>query len=73
METSRTTHGAAFRHTFTHFHLDIEPVYVEVRQRAATIRDRDDVRWYRPSTNEPLGLSAPAVKLLASIEEFSRK
>jgi A/G-specific adenine glycosylase len=62
--------GSAFRHTFTHFHLDIEPVYIELDTAPTLIRDRDDVRWYRPDGNEPLGLSAPAVKLLVSLEEF---
>ena len=70
---SRTSHGATFRHTFTHFHLDIEPVYVEVETQPPMVRERDDVRWHRPGSNEALGLSAPAVKLLASIEEFSLK
>ena len=72
-EKSHTSHGATFRHTFTHFHLDIEPVYVEVAGPPRQIRDRDDARWYHPGGNETLGLSAPAVKLLASLVEFSLK
>jgi A/G-specific adenine glycosylase len=60
-----------FRHTFTHFHLDIEPVYIEVTEPPREIRERDDVRWYSQGSNEPLGLSAPAVKLIASLSEFS--
>ncbi len=59
-----------FRHTFTHFHLDIEPVYIQVAAPAATVRERDDVRWHATGSNEPLGLSAPAVKLIASLSEF---
>ena len=60
-----------FRHTFTHFHLDIEPVYIEVSEQISQVRERDDVRWYGPGSNEALGLSAPAVKLIASLSEFT--
>jgi A/G-specific adenine glycosylase len=70
VQPSRTHVGDEFRHTFTHFHLDIEPVYIEIDGPPPMVRDRDDVRWYRQGSNEPLGLSAPAVKLLASISEF---
>jgi A/G-specific adenine glycosylase len=66
---ARTAPG--FRHTFTHFHLDIEPVYVEVDGPPGAVRDTDDVRWYRSGSNDALGLSAPAVKLIASLSEFT--
>jgi A/G-specific adenine glycosylase len=60
----------AFRHTFTHFHLDIEPVHVALSQAAAVAADRDDVRWYALSGDQrqpALGLSAPAVRLLRTL------
>ena len=71
LQTSPAYIAPVFRHTFTHFHLDIEPVYIEVAEPAHSIRERDDVRWYSAGSNEPLGLSAPAVKLIASLSEFS--
>ena len=61
----------AFRHTFTHFHLDIEPVYVEMAEPVRMVADRADLHWHVPGGNEALGLSVPAVKLLASLEEFA--
>ncbi len=67
-----STHkGPAFRHTFTHFHLDIEPVYIELGHSPAQIRDGHAGRWHHPGSNEALGLSAPAVKLMASLSEFT--
>jgi A/G-specific adenine glycosylase len=60
-----------FRHTFTHFHLDIEPVYAVVRTLPAQIRDGDGWRWHQPGSNEAFGLPAPAVKLLRTLEEFA--
>jgi A/G-specific adenine glycosylase len=62
--------GKAFRHSFTHFHLDIEPLYVTLSRKLSEVADRPDTCWYdaaavpRPS----IGLSAPAAKLLKSIE-----
>lgn len=64
-------YAPTFRHTFTHFHLDIEPVYLQVSEPPHSVRERDDVRWHTPGGNEPLGLSAPAVKLIDSLSEFS--
>jgi len=58
----------AFRHSFTHFHLDIEPFRVELTGRPLAIADADRWRWYGSGSNEPLGLSAVAVRLLASIK-----
>jgi A/G-specific adenine glycosylase len=60
-----------FRHTFTHFHLDIEPVYLTLPGSAPLASDGERLRWHHPGSNEALGLAAPAVKLLASLEEFS--
>ncbi|MDH3643984.1 MAG: A/G-specific adenine glycosylase [Gammaproteobacteria bacterium] len=65
------THTApAFRHTFTHFHLDIEPVRIELTQRPALVRDGADLLWYAAGKNAPVGLAAPAVTLLRSLDEF---
>ena len=62
-----------FRHTFTHFHLDIQPVYLGLKQDGNFVADNDTLRWVFPSKlkqdNNPIGLSAPAVKLLASLED----
>tara|TARA_Y100001933_G_scaffold239918_1_gene264967 strand:- start:2942 stop:4039 length:1098 start_codon:yes stop_codon:yes gene_type:complete len=62
--------GAVFRHTFTHFHLDIEPVFVTLSAAAPGVADRDDLCWYDPLAEDAraLGLSAPAVKLLAAVD-----
>ncbi len=60
-----------FRHTFTHFHLDIEPVYLQVSREPSLIADSDQFRWVfadqLQTDNRKIGLSAPAVKLLAGL------
>ena len=62
-----------FRHTFTHFHLDIEPVYLRVSGPPRSARDRDDLRWHMPGNAEPIGLSAAARRLLTSLDSESAK
>jgi len=57
-----------FRHTFTHFHLDIEPLRIDVSEARLAVADRDRWRWYGVGENEPLGLSAVAVRLLSIIQ-----
>ena len=64
---NRVTVQPPFRHTFTHFHLHIEPVTVETDQPPPTIADDNRLRWVHPGSNEPLGLSAAAVKLLTTV------
>ena len=58
-----------FRHTFSHFHLDVEPIYLRLKQAPLHVAD-NAARWVNPTQidaeNEPLGLSAVAVKLLAT-------
>ena len=59
----------AFRHSFTHFHLDIEPHYLRLVERPALIRDGGGLLWYDPAQPPAVGLSAPAESLLASLLE----
>ena len=68
----QVNYAPPFRHTFTHFHLDIEPVYIRTKNTITTVADTDDLRWVFPwmlaDGNEKIGLSVPAVKLLAALE-----
>jgi A/G-specific adenine glycosylase len=57
-----------FRHSFTHFHLDIEPLRIELNDRPLVVSDADRWRWFGAGSNESLGLSAVAVRLLALIK-----
>ncbi|MEM7220351.1 MAG: A/G-specific adenine glycosylase [Pseudomonadota bacterium] len=58
--------GPAFRHSFTHYHLDITPVFVEVDHQPPRAAEADAATcWYDPAApDRELGLSAVAVKLL---------
>lgn len=70
-----TRTGSVLRHTFSHFHLDVEPVYVTLAAPVAEVADRSDVCWYHPTATRraALGLSALAVKLLDSLSITHRE
>ena len=57
----------AFRHTFSHFHLDITPLRIHVRQHNSAVQERHDQRWVNPARPGKLGLAAPIRNLLASL------
>jgi A/G-specific adenine glycosylase len=59
---------APFRHSFTHFHLDIEPIRARLPAALPAIAGSDRFRWWSARDNEPIGLAAPAVKLLGMLE-----
>ncbi|WP_416307228.1 A/G-specific adenine glycosylase [Neptunicella sp. SCSIO 80796] len=63
------TELAAFRHTFSHFHLDIQPIVLELNQppTASMVRE-DQQRWFDVSQPEKLGLAAPTLQLLTAFE-----
>jgi len=58
-----------FRHTFSHYHLDITPAltFIDSQQQALPIRERDDYCWFPLNQSHQLGLAAPVKKLLEKI------
>ncbi len=52
-----------FRHTFSHFHLDIEPRLIRVDSHGEAVQDAEG-RWVSPADPGELGLAAPVKKLL---------
>lgn len=58
---------AAFRHTFSHYHLDITPVRVRVDPAATDIMATRRFLWYNPRSPAQVGLAAPVARLLADL------
>ncbi len=56
------------RHTFSHFHLDIQPLLVRVEPCTA-VAEQGQV-WYNLRQPTRLGLAAPVKKLLAQVEQI---
>ena len=57
---------AAFRHTFTHFHLQITPVYIRI-DTGHTIRDTNSECWYSPSAPAEIGLCRPVTRIIDTL------
>lgn len=55
----------AFRHTFTHFHLQIKPVQLSVKQ--TPIDNSALFYWYRHDNKKAVGLPAPILNLLQQL------
>ena len=53
-----------FRHTFSHFHLDITPILTRVKS-SYQIMDSADLAWYNLTSALQLGISSPIKKLLS--------
>lgn len=52
-----------FRHTFTHFHLQVKPVKIAVKQLPVNFK-HEQYCWYRHDDDQDLGLPTPVLKLL---------
>lgn len=58
----------SFRHTFSHFHLHITPVLINIEEPSAKqIRETVDTLWYNPKMPIECGLASPVKKLLEGI------
>ena len=53
----------SFRHTFTHFHLNIHPICLRVKTLNQKVMSSEQVVWYQPGRNE-CGLPKPVQKLV---------
>jgi len=57
----------SWRHTFSHYHLDITPVYVHLSKITAnTVAEATSI-WYNPEQPPAIGLAAPVKQLLETL------
>ena len=57
------------RHTFSHYHLDIQPELVTVKKIANQMAESDRWVWYPLDHSVEVGLAAPVKKLLSALNE----
>ncbi len=57
----------AFRHTFSHYHLDITPILVDLSKQPNVVMEADKGLWYNLTQPEVIGLAAPVKQLLESL------
>lgn len=58
-----------FRHTFSHYHLDITPVLVRLEKRPNGVMEDGVQLWYNLAQAPQIGLAAPVVNLLTQLAE----
>lgn len=56
----------AFRHTFSHFHLDIVPMWLSVSSQASCMEE-ESALWYNLAQPPSVGLAAPVERLLQQL------
>jgi A/G-specific adenine glycosylase len=67
-ETTNTLHTIkAYRHSFSHFHLEINPIHVRLAKTPTQIMEDGQQLWYNTQQPQTVGLSAPTQKLLKLI------
>lgn len=59
-----------FRHTFSHYHLEIEPVLLDLKTTPGKVMDADRQLWYNVRQPPQIGLAAPVVGLLEKIADL---
>lgn len=62
------TTWASFKHTFSHYHLHIQPIHVQIeRDQPSAPLEAENVCWYNPQKPLDLGLAAPVQTLINSL------
>ncbi len=59
---------AEIRHTFSHFHLDITPIMVKVKNHKNIVMEEKATLWYKLGQSQDRGYAAPVMKLMKKLE-----
>jgi len=60
------------RHTFSHFHLDITPCCIKLKNPVGSVMEAGQGVWYNALNSGALGLAAPVQRLLARLQQSNR-
>jgi len=66
-EVDAVRHWPTFRHTFSHFHLDVTPVHGQVKDASSGVMEGGATVWYNTRQPDARGLAAPVKRLLAVV------
>lgn len=72
LEPDLVEHWPGFRHTFSHYHLDITPVLIRLPQKQRQSVAEPRQLWYNMRQSPDVGLAAPVVKLLTRLAKEAR-
>jgi A/G-specific adenine glycosylase len=59
---------APLRHTFSHYHLDIQPLHMQLPAASHQVAEQGDHIWYNSHRPEKIGMAAPVARLLQKLE-----
>jgi A/G-specific adenine glycosylase len=68
LNVHRTTTWKVMRHSFSHYHLDIHPLVLDVQAPSPTVMDADRWLWYKDGEVSEVGLPAPVRRLLDHLD-----
>jgi A/G-specific adenine glycosylase len=68
LEQAELAEDKIFRHTFSHYHLDIQPIYINSTKMIAKVNDNKDIWYAIHDSDEKLGKSAVTEKLLSDLK-----
>ncbi|WP_034916892.1 A/G-specific adenine glycosylase [Erwinia sp. 9145] len=68
IDPGKMQQGIAFRHTFSHFHLDIVPMWLALPSAGAAM-DEGAGLWYNLAQPPSVGLAAPVERLLQQLRQ----
>jgi len=58
------------RHTFSHYHFDIQPVLIQLNREPSSITEDQQSLWYNLHAPAKIGLAAPVKKLLLKLQQL---
>jgi len=70
LEISAPQDAPSFRHTFSHYHLDITPCRVQVKNPDQCVMEAERIVWYNIAQPDRLGLAAPVRTILQSHDTY---
>jgi A/G-specific adenine glycosylase len=68
-ETEKSYPQTRIRHTFSHFHLEIQPILLWVKKWQPPLMDSNRIVWYNVEKLHAKGLAAPVKKLIKQLHE----
>jgi len=68
-EIDRTINLDGWRHTFSHYHMDLQPVFVRCSEKTPLIMDDPDLVWYNIKKPDQRGLAAPVLRYQKMLQQ----
>jgi A/G-specific adenine glycosylase len=66
---SVTEHWTPLRHTFSHYHLDIQPLHLKLPHERPSVMEGSAQLWYNRAQPDSVGMAAPVAKLLKLLDK----